>query len=126
MLLVSACGGGGGGSSSQQVPVAQGGTSGGSGSGSGSSGGGSSNSGPEWVKGEFGDWTQDYIAQCENPRSSSEYDDTQNRPLWKSSGLGITALTLTFGTTRSRISTRTVMKKRLMPSFGIRESQRVG
>ena len=78
MLLVSACGGGGGGSSSQQVPFSQGGTSGGSGgSGSGSSGGGSSNSGPEWVKGEFGDWTQDYIAQCENPRTSSEYDDTQ-------------------------------------------------
>ncbi|MEK9588483.1 MAG: S41 family peptidase [Gammaproteobacteria bacterium] len=77
MLLLSACGGGGGGSSSQQVPVAQGGTSGGSGgSGSGSSGG-SSSAGPEWVEGEFGDWTQDYIAQCENPRTSSEYDDTQ-------------------------------------------------
>ena len=76
MLIVSACGGGGGGSSSQQVPVSQGGSSGGSG-GSGSSGGGSSNNGPEWVEGEFGDWTQDYIAQCENPRSSSEYDDTQ-------------------------------------------------
>ena len=74
MLLLSACGGG---SSSQQVPAPQGGTSGGSGgSGSGSSGG-SSSAGPEWVEGEFGDWTQDYIAQCENPRTSSEYDDTQ-------------------------------------------------
>ena len=78
MLIVSACGGGGGGSSSQQAPVSQGGSSGGSGgSGSGSSGGGSSNTGPEWVEGEFGDWRQDYIAQCENPRTSSEYDDTQ-------------------------------------------------
>ena len=78
MLLVSACGGGGGSSSSQQVPVASGGSSDGSGgSGTGSAGGGSSNTGPEWVEGEFGDWTSDYIAQCENPRSSSEYDDIQ-------------------------------------------------
>lgn len=76
VVIVTACGGGGG-SSSQQAPVAQGGTSAGSsGSGTGS-GSGSSSTGPEWVEGVFGDWTTDYIAQCENPRSSSEFDDVQ-------------------------------------------------
>ena len=125
MLIVSACGGGGGGSSSQQVPVSQGGSSGGSG-GSGSSGGGSSNNGPEWVEGEFGDWTQDYIAQCENPRSSSEYDDTQGSTALEKFGFEITALRLTSGTTRSRTSTLIVMERPLMRNFGIRGFQKVG
>ncbi len=59
-----------------QHRLLKGGSAGSSGSGTGS-GGGSSSTGPEWVEGVFGDWTTDYIAQCENPRSSSEFDDVQ-------------------------------------------------
>ena len=49
----------------------------GTGNGGPTSGGGSSNTGPEWVKGEFGDWTVDYIAQCESPRVSARFGDVQ-------------------------------------------------
>ena len=30
---------------------------------------------PTWIEGEYGDWETDYAAECENPRSSTEYDD---------------------------------------------------
>ncbi len=33
-------------------------------------------SGPDWVEGDYGKWIDGYEAQCENPRTSSEYSDS--------------------------------------------------
>jgi len=71
LVTLSGCGGGSSGSSSA-APAPSGSGSGAS-SGSGSSSTGSSSG---WVEGEYGD-AFDYDAQCEVPRTGSEFSDTQ-------------------------------------------------
>ncbi len=72
--LLSACGGGGS-SSRVQSPVATDNATGGSSNTNTGNNSSTTDSGPTWVEGEYGDWESDYAGQCENPRTSTDYDD---------------------------------------------------
>lgn len=71
-LLVS-CGGGGSFESEYDSPMASDGSGGTSVDSSADS---NMDSGPDWVEGDYGKWIDGYEAQCENPRTSSEYSDS--------------------------------------------------
>ena len=73
-LLLGACGGGGS-SSRVQTPVATDNATGGSSDTNTGNNSSTTDSGPTWVEGEYGDWEVDYAGQCENPRTSTDYDD---------------------------------------------------